>query len=531
MKAVTRGYAPRDSIYPARGLDTITPGTQLDSHLSPSMLNVDIVKGMLKKRRGYESLGGTFPAAVLAVVEFEDINGVKSLLAFTTAKQYIFDPGTETWLNITLQSGGNDVDWTGTEEDGFDWTIATGLAGSSTLQKWIIVTNGVDQPRYWDGLGNFKLFSPTGITGFVTCKTIAQFYNHIVMGNVRTGIEGHQVIYWSAAQFLLDFSSGDSGSAIITDIQGEIQRMLPLGERLVIYGDNSISVMTYVAGTIVFTIEHVTQSTRLVSRRAIVNIGPFHLFLSQENVHLFDGSRLTTNVGDRIFNSYRQELSYPVSYRASAFHDAAKQHVLFSVPKTEDEVVVYKLEYDLSNFRDGSKWTKSTFADGVLSLGFFSREDNLRWNSPTITNVPWNQTDMTWEDASTREGFPVRVFASASRLFMTDDALGTDDGEAIEAYWESPDFTVPESFRSQLGRWIEVELDLSGHKATIQYSTDEGLSFLDIEELTLSVDWQRYRIPIDIMARTLRIRVYNNLADSPFSLRWCRVWVKPGGAD
>jgi hypothetical protein len=526
-----KGYLPKDSIYPMLGLDTFNPSTQLDPHFSPDVLNMELIKGEIGKRKGYSFLGTTLTDPVIGVVEFQDLGGTKHLLAFTTKKQYKFDSGD--WVDITYQAMAADVDWTGTVTDYFDYAIVSGKNSGGTYTTWIIVTNGKDQPRFWDGAASkFALFAPD-IPNFKSCRTLVGFYDHLVLGNISyaSGDPDRTLVTWSETQELTKFldTDNDAGSAILTDTQGDIKKFMILGDRLMIYSDNTIHSVTFVAGLIVFTFEKILQETRLLSPRSIVNIGPFHLFMSQENVIYFDGTKLWGQIGDRIYRSYRDELDASNRHYAFAFHDVAKLHVYFAYPITGDSQF-YKTEYKLSNILD-STWTRIHYNDRALSMGFFSRDVDLACDSAQFSGVSCSGTDFPCSQGSVKGAFPVRVFGTtAGRVALCDDTIPNDNGTASESRWESLDFTVPAKFQSELGRWIEVELELKGFECTVWTSVDKGGTFQQVKDLSLSESWQTYRVKVDLMSRSLRIRLSNQCPSSSFYLRWLRVWVRPGGA-
>lgn len=639
-----RGYLPQDSIYPLHGLNTFDPSTQIDPSQSPNCLNMELIKGQTAKRQGYSLLGSGLTDLIIGVVEFQSFSGVRTLLAFTTKKQYKFDTGSSSWVNITYQSGASDVNWTGDETNTLDWAIVSGndesipqiltftpstptsgdvvtmtytafdgtvtnqtatltastaanfvsvcktawngnstlsavatASGSSTLiltdvvggeassitlsvsgtgtvsssttqaaggnyTSWIIITNGKDQPRYWDGsMSKFGLYSPVGITGFVTFGAVASFNDHLILANVNDGAAHPTTLYWSEIQSLTKFQdvTQDTGSAIIPDVEGEIQRMLQLGDRIMIYSDNAIHAMTYIAGTSIFTFQKILQETRLVNKRSIVNIGPFHLFLSQENVIYFDGTPLWGQIGNSIYRSYRDEFDSSNKFMSFAYHDVAKLHVYFFYPTSSSTSQAYKVEYTLQNIM-GSSWTKLKYVDRATSMGQFSRDSNLTWDSPYLVDVRWAGITLTWTQGSIKGSFPVRVFGSdGGDVFLSDDTVPNDNGVAPDAYWDTMDFTseqayllayrIPQPYQSEFMRIIEVEMDLKGFEVDVLYSIDQGQTYVPIMTLNLSNSWNWYRIPIDVMTRTFRIRLRNTCPSSTFSFRDIRMWFKPGG--
>lgn len=527
-------YVPEESIYPLLGVNTLDPSTQGDHHTSPNTKNMVFTKGIASKRTGYSYLGSTLSDPVIGVTEFEDLNGTKTLLAFTTKKQYKFDTGTQDWVNITHQSAGVDVDWTGDEEDTLDFAVCAGLDSGGTYTKWVIITNGVDKPRYWDGSGRFKLYSPTGITGFTTCKTITAYYNYVVMGNVTTASDNHSTVFWSNAQKLDDFSTatvdGDTGAGVIPDVDGDIVKLMVLGDRCYIYTLNTIHSMMYVGGAVTMTFMRVLAETRLLSSRSITNVGQFHLFMSQENVVLFDGTSITREIGDRIYRGYRDELYSSKRYFAFAFHDPAKRQVYFAYPTATDVSQIYNVEYQLTDMQSSS-WTKFQYNERIISMGFFSRNSDLHWDSAQIAGVGWNQLTISWAQGSIKGGFPVKVAGTAGgRVLLLDDTAQNDQNTAIDSWFDTMDYTVPQSFLSELGRWIEVEMELRGFECDVYYSKDEGQTYTFVKKLDLTSEWKKYKIFVDVMSRTFRIRLRNQCPSSWLQYRWIRVWVTRGGA-
>jgi len=534
MKSGKR-YLPKDEIYPLIGLNTLDPSPQANPHTSPDTKNMVFTKGIVQKRTGYSYLGTTLTDPVIGVVEYESLTGTKTLLAFTTKKQYKFDTSTLDWVNITYQSGGVDVNWTGVESDTLDYAIVSGLDGSSVFKKWVVITNGKDQPRYWDGAAaKFALYAPAGITGFVTCKTITGYFNQVVMGNVKTASDNVTAVYWSNLQSLISFDSsvsdGGTGIAIMTDVDGPIQRLVPLADRCYIFTLNSIHAMQYVGGAIGMTFVKLMQESRLLSSRSVVNIGQYLLYMSQENIVLFDGTTLTREIGDRIYRGYRDELYASKRHFSFAFHDAAKRQVYFCYPTANDESHFYNVEYQVGDMSN-SVWSRLKYKDRFISMGFFSRDQNLKWNSPQIAGVGWDQSLTSWAQGSIKGGFPVRVAGTSSgRVVLLDDTAQNDANTAVDAWWDSIDFTVPSGYQSEYGRWIEIELELRGFEAEIYYTKDQGQSYTFVKKLTLTNQWTKYKVNIDVMSKNLRIKVKNDCPSSWIQGRWLRLWVTPGGA-
>lgn len=543
MRPENSAFVPEDSSYPFRGVDFLSPETQIAPGLSPELKNVDVELGHLSKRRGYTSLGtGTIAGTPLALIEFPALSGTTFYVLVTTLREYHLSAGA--WIDITFETTAPlTVERTGEEDDGIDWIIANGTDSTGTFKRWLIITNGIDKPRYWDGVtSKFREFSTAAVADngaalsypdFVTCKTFSTINGYLVMGNVTTTANEPDVVVWGDTVSLTEFLNFNSGAQKLVDTSGAIQKIMPLGDRLMVYSSDSIHHMIHVGGDFVFSFQKVLDGTRLLSQRAIVNVGPFHYFMSQENVYLFDGTRGLRRIGDAITKRYRERFVTSLKGRAFAFLDQPKNNVYFIVPTSETSSLVFKAEFDLFDVVN-LKWVVHEYASRITTMGFFSNSVTLAWNSPEIDTLTWEQAGFLWNQGSVNEGFPRRVFGVPSgtngAVVLSSDTTYNDVSAAVDASWESVDYSVPRSFLSENGRWIEVEFEARGTSVSISVSLDKGSSYSLITTKELTGAWVRYRVFFDRTGQTCRVKFHNNSVASGFEIRWSRIWVTPFGA-
>ncbi len=519
-------FLPAQTAFPFAGVNGKDPSTQANPKFSPTSLSVLYKDGFVQSRKGYVEIGSaTDPALTLDVpltVEFEAADGTKHLVISTLAKQYEYNTSTDAWDDITVDG----VDLTGDEDDVFDWTVGTGADG-----KWLIVTNGKDLPRYWDGSGLFLELDPSGdITGFTTCKTVEMYRDHLFLGGIESTNLGSRHVAWSDTNDLDDFGSGNSGTNLIADGRGAIKMLKLFGDRLAVYHEDSIGFVTHVGGTVLFSFEQRIQGTGLVSGNSVVEFGPYHIYASQENFMLFDGSRLLIPVGDNVSEALREDLNFAQKERMTGFLDTVRRKAFWLVPTVYggvfEGIKVYTLEYEL--FRPETfRWGKIGFAHNMVSMGLYSRVSSLKWEDVTET---WEEFDLSWNDASFSVGFPTRVMGDQNgNTYLDTESLLDDDGAVIAARWDTIDFTVPPSYVSQMGRWLEVELEAKGIKAEVRYSTDQGNSYTSLATQTLTSAWVAYKFYVDTVSRTFRVQVRTPSSGiGGFKVRWLRVWLKEG---
>lgn len=523
-----RSYAETDASYPMGGLDLLAPSTMISPNSTPNCKNMIARNGIPQKRGGYIPLGtGLADEPVLEIVEFEIQTDIRILVAIQTAHFFMYNTSTLAWDDIT----GSTV-WTGDQTNNIDYVVARGLDADSNDKKWLIVTNGKDAPQYWDGVAGTFADYPCDLVDFVTFRTIAQFYDHIVIGDVQTSNFDHQLIAWSSVGTLtsfVNFSTGDSGSLDVTGASGDIVKLKNMGDRLIVYAENSISTVSYIGLPTVFSLEQVAKEIRLVGPRAIVDLGPYHLFIGQENWYVFDGERAVYPAGDAVWKLFKDELYTEQKNRAFGFLDQPHNYIYWGVPIGDGLMVVYQQEYNLITPQQ-VRWTRTFYTDQPVCMGFFSRDEALRWNSPQMQTTKWKDANFSWLSAEIRKGFPNPVIGSTGAVFVTDGTSFNDNGVAQLAYWDTKDFTAPNDYVSQICRWAEIECELAGNECRVYYSIDFGQTFVQVQDLTLSGPFARYRMPIDVSGRQLRLRFANGNSESTFMLRWARVWFRPGGS-
>lgn len=536
---IAQDYTPSESSFPLAGLDLLSPTDQVDHHYSPNAKNAVCALGVVSKRTGYNPLGTSQPPdPVMALIDFEVTSTNRIFVCITTTKFYSYDPGGNVWVDRTKQAMSVDVPWTGTQDNPVSWVVAEGLDGSDNLVRWIIATNGKDTPQYWDGSASKFADWPINLPGFVTCGCLASFYNHLFIGDISTGSHDEQQIAWGNAGSLIDFTAanGDEGVNIITDAVGPIRRLVQMGDRLMLYADDTIHAITYLGGSFIFSFELIATQTRLVGPNAVVNLGPYHLFMSQEDIVLFDGSRMLRPVSANIRKLYRVELLTEQRLRAWGFLDQPHRFVFWGVP-TPFGFAVYQQEFDL--FNPGSNvWSRNVFTDQASMMGFYTRDDSRRWNSlPTRT---WKQATASWASEQARKGFPVRVLGAVTGAIMLCDGSSSDDnGKAVEAFWDTSDYTAsgsainytgPTSYVTMICRWVQIEFEAAGTSVDIYTSRDRGQSYQFVKTVALTSVTDRYQVQIDTSSRTLRVRFYTNALAQTFSFNWCRCWFQPGGS-
>lgn len=411
------------------------------------------------------------------------------------------------------------------EFDIIDYIGVTDLNG-----RRFLVTNGQQTPRVWDGdiTNAFTDWAPT-YPDFVTCKTFAVFSEHLFLGGVVTTVQEPQIVAWSDTGDFDEFVAGTSGAQLLYQLPTGIRAMKTLGDRLAIYSTDAVMTATFVDIPAIFAFEVVIpEGMRLISPRMVLSINVGHIFASDENFYLFDGTRGLRILGDAVYTDYKSRKDHELLYTACSLNDYSKRTLYLAIPDISGGAMVYTVEYDVFDLAH-MIWSREKYADKPTAFGFFvNRDETLLWEDASweVPETPWANELGAWAEESEQLNFPIRCFGSEDgRVFLVTEGVLTDNGEDVEQIYDTMDFTVPEQFHSTFARWGELEFEALGTAVDVSVSTDLGRTFQSLETVTLAGSPTYFMVPFDVTSRTIRVRFsgFDN-----FGLRWIRLWARPG---
>jgi hypothetical protein len=474
---------------------------------------------------------------VMDIIDFTDSLDNHHLVAVTTKRRYEYNPNTTVWTDITGSTA-----WTGDETDAVSWVVAQGtdVAGNKVL----IITNGKDKPQLWNGITSTFASVSWNYPGFATCGCLATMNGVVIMADITNTVSGTQRnaqnVAWSAfgkVNEWLDATQG-AGEETIYDTTGAIVSLEELSGMMAVYGEDSIHLMSYVAGDLIFTFSKILEGTRLLSGRSIANLGTFHVFPSQENFLLFDGTAKMPSVADAVHQTYRTEVNAGLKYKAFSTFDRVHRRVYFTIPTDVNTSKVYLLDYDVNNIAQW-KWTVVNYTNRPTAFGFFEAASTRTWGDSSLQFLTWGSDAQRWADATQNKGFPLLVMGSTNgQVFLLDDKTFSDNGAAINMVWQSKDFTVPQEYISEKARWIEIEFEATGGPVDVNYYVDQSdkptsvVRLFQGDVVTSSqgtLAFKRYKLPIDVVATSLRVE-FSTTWLGDFQLKWVRPWLRPAGA-
>lgn len=179
--------------------------------------------------------------------------------------------------------------------------------------------DGVANTWQFTNFGSVMLASCGGFTGPMQVQTtsgaafadlaaspsaacIETFKNFVICGNISNtygAVTGTgDMVAWSALGDYTNFVPSlatQAGNNRLYDTAGAIVAIENLGDYCVVYKERAMYLMTYVGGTDIFAFQRISNNIgcRVWDRfsPAIVDIGFAHIFVGENDIYMFDGSR------------------------------------------------------------------------------------------------------------------------------------------------------------------------------------------------------------------------------------------------
>lgn len=490
---------------PVLGLNAGAPGEWIDSRQVPNSQNMEVNRSILRQRPGGGALGDGLGERVMKLVELEQ-GLVKSTLRIGLTKVEKLNKADNTWASIAHAV------LTGTAVDKFSFAFPN-LAGA----KILVFSNGVDAPRKWTGSGNDAVLggSPPKY------KYGVAFKGYLLLLNITDDGFGNafgQRAQWPDVDDPENYATGQAGSTNLLEDGEDITGGALFGDFVAVHKESSITLGYLVDTSEVFRFERRPTGAGAISNDTIVNLpNGKQFFLARDGFHLFNGVTAPL-IESPIMDEIRESMNPAYLYKATAQLVASKDEVHVAVPigsQTEPETV-YKY-----NYRTGRVW--KDYRPGLTTMGLYERSDDETWDED---GEAWDSDLTRWDDMELEALAKVLLMGFSDGTVTRMDNLTNDDGEAIDAFFETKDFTAQDLGSDVLGQmveWTELRTWAKGNAVAVAYSTDGGVTWADIETLTLAADYPASGDPdiswFHVASERLRLRYRNNTLSETFGLK------------
>lgn len=407
--------------------------------------NIRFLDGYAQPFLGHGSAYGTptvIPYHVLAVnvgsARYWLYAGAQKIYAVTVTA------GAAVHTNLTRQTAGNDVNYTGTPNQ---WT--------STLLSGIPIFNAgntTDPPQQWDlNIAN-RMTALTNWPANTYCKAMRTYKNFLVALNVtKSGTNYPFMVKWSSpadpgavpSTWNPADATQDAGEADLAESNGAIIDGLQLRDHFMIYKEDSVWRMTFTGGPYVFSFQKVLGVSGALNRNCIVEIDGVHFVLTGSDVVVHDGQTATQILDKQSRRALFQDMDTTAMDRAFVFKNPFLNEVFVCYASIGNTIPNKALVW---NYKDRTVSYRELPSIHHASYGTVDDALSSTWDSDSD---PWNSDLTTWQGPGfTPSTTRVLMAANGQKLFLL-DASATFDGAQPTCYLERVglDFGEPESVK------------------------------------------------------------------------------------
>jgi hypothetical protein len=467
----------------------------------------------------------------MELISYTDAVGVNHLIALTTTNAYHYNSATQAWDRITPNhstgpiiwdefAGGADNRWSHTVA--YDPAVFTNNGGAA-----LVISNDVDVIFYFEGQSNdyFQELNISDFTSLASAKEVEEFWNHFFILNYNNGSDHVRNVAFTALGDIVNWTTGTSGAAVLTDTRGKLLRAKKLGSDMILYSELSITTCRYIGGVLLFMFPTMVYETGLFAEKAIWDFVNVHYFLGTDRkIYAYYGNQQLRAIGEPIEDSLFNEMSVVYKKRAIAGLDPVTHKLYFFFPTDEDTYA--KKAYVYNYKQNPPTWEYHEFNDTVRDFSTFSNVSGWYADGPELAGRYADEMVFFADESETINGYPSAVFISHDGyIFTLSNSVGTFNGTDIPCTYETMDITADLEEHRFRTAWVSFNMMSSVPNALVDldYSIDGGANWVNIvTDGSISSGeanvWSQHRYPIDIDDRRIRFRATQD-SDKDFQLR------------
>lgn len=532
---------------PQGGLNLSAPPSEIAPTFAVAAQGVRMRKGTLRGLYGRSKVGSQLSGGVQRVTHILRYQGNPQALVLTENKLYkwsggdwlevreVYDTGTVDVTNGDATITGNGTSWTDfvnagdaitidsvdyvvdsvTSDTELELTVVyagltdTAVAYSVSLllqgdlqyataegfgeNQWFF-TNQVDWVKTYDGT---DLTTLTGAAGYQTddyhkCRSLLYYGQSLVLlSTIEDGTDVFQRVRWSDVGDVTTWSSDNFYDCVETP--GRIIRGELLGGAVVIYKRDSVLGMTAIGGQWGFQFTPERTGIGCVAANSLINLGNAHFFLGEV---FGSGYEVLLNIGSDIVpitgpirNKLQSLVTRDTVWRSFSVWNPADQQIWLFTPMEDssypNKVWIYEMEG--GNPTRGRWWEDEvTMTGGGTALAV----EGLQ----TIGDLVGTIGDQDWVFGDANLGDEVEIGHmgdESGNVIKIDMSSGLDEegNQMLESYTTkaltSADIGGPPGTTIQT---TGIEVVARGTSIDVEYSLDEGISFIDAGTITLDND-------------------------------------------
>lgn len=199
---------------------------------------------------------------------------------------------------------------------------------------WVLATNGVDTPQVYKDTGSFV--DLTGIT-FTTAEIFIKRGAHVIAMNTSNG---NNWVEWCSDDDVEDWTPTNANSAgnhTIRDMESGIKCAAPIGDRIAIYGKDSMYLMTYLGAPFYFGVLPALTGIGAISKQAVVSHGRLNYGFGIQGFWKTDGVSYEYIDEPAIREFVFANINWTQSSKICAYHDEEATQIRWFYPTVGSE--------------------------------------------------------------------------------------------------------------------------------------------------------------------------------------------------
>lgn len=490
-------------LLPAKGVNFAMPSNFVEDQQAFAE-NMRYDRALMRKRPGKTTVGLQTPNGdqVMGYGLLQLSSGAQHLLRASKRVIQRYKTTTGTWETISIIAGG----FTSGDEDFMAFA-------NVTEANLLISSNYKDVMYKWPGSGNQVLLGGTP----PKAKFLAYVTPYLLAAHTDDGVSVEPWrVAWCDTDDPENWSTGNSGEALLTDEPSPIMNIAKLNEHVAVYKKDSLCIGIKVDPPDIFRFETIQTGVGLQASRAFAEAEGYHYFMGKNDFYRWNGIRVES-VGAAVREYIFSRINTSKINRCFAIHVQEQTEIWFFILTSSDSWPTEVWKY---NYRFGF-W----YFDQCTNITAGIKWENV--SSPTWDELTgtWDQQQTTWDGLASGQGTEQIVFGTSAGLSAKLDYTVTDDqGTEVEARFISKDFSA--DGYELAARWLKLDVWAKGPgKLYADYSTDGGSTWTNIPwqsaqtYVDLDGTMQKYEWYFDVWAKNVRFRFRNAESNETFYLQ------------
>lgn len=267
----------------------------------------------------------------------------------------------------------------------------------------VYACNGIDQLLYYDE--NYEIFKEVpGVPSNIQFQIVRTYKDFLMCLGVFTDSSlDDERIYWShpaeigktPASWDVADPAYDAGFTSLPTNRGQIVDARELGDRFIIYKNNSIWAMDYVGGNSIFRQKKLYDGYGLLIPGLVVNFEGGHFFVSENSFYVFTGSAAPVDVGrHRVAKKFFESLDEDTYRNSFITVKESKKEIWLHYPSTGttfcNQALVWNWELDSWGFAETPEISYAFVGENVpkYTPGEWLDEGTEVWSTDAIEWIP-----------------------------------------------------------------------------------------------------------------------------------------------